>query len=182
MKRKWKMSSKFIFILKTKKVSFKRGKADHCVSDWEHGYIPWEEELQQFWIFPGGCCQRWATAWKELEVIYSSDSGMKAAHPEEHPTLLLLCASVTCFFGFTLNLAVHIRFDKSSPKLRMPWCLWGCLARGCWIRRAPRTHHSGTHHSDSNPTCTGCSSSVVPLLCVWGLFPTLSVTQPFFPG
>lgn len=81
-----------------------------------------------------------------------------------------------------LLITLHISFDKSSPKLRMPWCLWGCLARGCWIRRAPRTHHSGTHHSDSNPTCTGCSSSVVPLLCVWGLFPTLSVTQPFFPG
>lgn len=39
------MNSKLIFILKMNKVSFKR-KTDHHVSDWEHGYISWKEELQ----------------------------------------------------------------------------------------------------------------------------------------
>lgn len=50
---------------------------------------------------------------------------------------LELCACVTCFFGFTLSVAVPINCDKSSSKLMMSLCLWGCLPWGCWIKELP---------------------------------------------
>lgn len=149
------------YIKKTKKISFKRVKLDHCVWDWEHGHISWKEELQWFWIFPGGCCQRWGTAWKELEVIYSSDSRMKASHPEEQGRSW----SSVLLSPVSLDLPLIWLYTWALTNLPRSWGGRGAFG-GVWLRAAGSNVLPGTS-PNSSPTGTGCSFSVLPLLFAW---------------
>lgn len=51
---------------------------------------------------------------------------------------------------------------------------------GCFLRAG--SQELPGHHSGTQPHSLLLSSSLVPLLCVWGLFSTLSAIQSFLPS